>query len=151
MSSSSIVTDVSRFPLVVVTLPSEQVSDGDIDRFVEDQRALLARRDRHYVVADASNSVAFSAAHRRRLADWLEESESLALERSIGMGIVIANPIIRGAVTAVFWLKRPPMPTKLHATVSEAVATGIGALEVHGINVPQSARDMLLRERSASA
>lgn len=151
MTASSIVTDVRHFPLVLVTLPSKQVGDDDVSRFVNDQRALLARGERHYVVADATKSIAFSAPHRRRLADWLEESEPLAKELSIGMAIVIASPIIRGALTAVFWMKKPPMPTKLCATLDEAIAAAILTLADNGIDVPLSAHDLLPRASAASA
>jgi hypothetical protein len=42
---------------------------------------------------------------------------------------VLASPLVRGAVTAIFWLRPPPFATKTFERASEAFAYGKLSLE----------------------
>jgi hypothetical protein len=81
-----------------------------------------------------------NARERNMLADWLKTDAELMRETSAGVGFVIDSTLVRGALTAVFWLSNMPMPHRVHATLDDAVAVAIRELEVKGIGVPEPVR-----------
>lgn len=114
-------TDTSQYPLVAVTIPSQRVTDAEIMRFVEGQRELLARRTKHLVLCDARNASVLPATQRKLFGDWLKEAEEGTRRYTAGMAVVVDNALIRGALTAVLWVVEPACPTKVVATVDDAI------------------------------
>lgn len=119
--SGRIETDFSQAPLVSVTIPSQRVTDDEILRFIEGQRQLLARRTKCLVLVDARNGHVLPATQRKFFGDWLKESEAGTRRYIAGMAIVVDNALIRGALTAVLWLVEPACPTKIVATIDDAI------------------------------
>jgi len=142
---TTIVTDRRAMPLVMVTFPAHEVTDDDVRQFVEEQRALLHSGERYFSVTDASRAVALTARHRKTMGDWLGEAEELSKERVVGQAIVISNPIVRGALTAVFWIRKPAVPTKLFGDVGEAVAHAVEALRAEGFPITGEMRALAAR------
>ena len=133
---SGIRTDVSRWPLVVVTFPDRRVSDDEFRAFIDDQRAFVSRREPHVVIADVRHAKVISAAQRRPVAAWLAEAEPVSREFTLAMAIVVDNPMMRGGIAAVFWLKEPPVPTKAVGSMQEALDHVLGVLHEKGIAAP---------------
>ena len=48
------------------------------------------------------------------------------------MGFVIPSSLIRGTLTAVFWIAPMPMPTSVHETLEQALDWAITTLDKHG-------------------
>lgn len=149
--TSAIETDVSAFPIVVVRLPDRPVTDDDLRAFVADQRAMLGRRQRHAVIADASHARAISPVQRKILADWLEEAEPLNKKYTVCIAVVLDNALIRGAMTAVLWLKQPASPTKSFATLDEAAAWALEALRRANVEDLGAAEAFVARPRARRA
>lgn len=114
-------TDFSQMPLVSVTIPGQRVTDEEILRFIEGQRQLLARRTKHLVLVDARNGHVLPATQRKLFGDWLKESEAGTRRYTSGMAIIVDNALVRGALTAVLWVVEPACPTKIVATVDDAI------------------------------
>ena len=67
-------TDDSRFPLVVVTTLDQAVTDDELRRFIDGQRAQLARREKHLVPTDARRAKVFPPKQPHVFEKWLKES-----------------------------------------------------------------------------
>lgn len=141
---SSIVTDLRYLPLVVVSYPKGEVSDEDVAAFIQGQRDLLARRERFAVLTDARLAGVLKPNQRRMMADWLVESDEASQRCVAAMGIVVNNAMIRGALTAVLWIKQPAFPTKITTTLADSARYCISALEMEGIRVGPRTEDYLI-------
>ena len=132
---SRIRTDLSRWPLALVTFPDAQVSDEDIRLFVEEQRAMLMRKELHGVVTDARHARVIGPHQRRVLADWLTEAEPLNRRYTVALAVISDNALVRGAMTAVTWMKEPPVPMKPFATLREGSQYVLESLRRRGASV----------------
>jgi hypothetical protein len=133
VAKSLIETDVRSFPLMCVRMPNATLSDEDVRTFVIEQRNVLLRRERHAVLADATHARAVTPLQRKLLAEWLEEAEPLNRAYTVCIAVVINNALIRGAMTAVLWLKTPASPTKVFGTVEEAATWVLAELRRAGV------------------
>lgn len=131
--ASRILTDLSRWPLAIVTFPDLVVTDEDVRSFVDEQRAMLHRKEPHVVITDARKARVISPAQRKMLVDWLTEAEPLNKRYTLAMSIVIDSAIVRGALTAVMWMKEPPVPIKTYGSLREAGDHVLGVLRARGI------------------
>ena len=48
---------------------------------------------------------------------------------------------MRGALTAIFWVSRPPVPYRVFATLEEAIAHGVARCDAAKVEVPAAARE----------
>lgn len=83
---------------------------GDIDAAPEQQRAVLY---------DTPNSGTIDAARRRALAQVLEARMEKLGRITAGYVMVAPSPIVRGVLTAVFWISPPPYECRVVATEEE--------------------------------
>lgn len=143
-------TDLSRYPLVVVTIPGQRVADEEVLAFIQGQRDMLARRSKHLILCDARNAHVMPATQRKLFGDWLSESAEASGRFSVGMAIVVDNALIRGALTAVLWVREPACPTKAVATLDDGIAFLVECGERAGIpDVHASLMDAQRSRRSA--
>ena len=70
----------------------------------------------------------------------------LAGTASVGGAQVTPSSILRGLVTAIFWLKPPPTPALFVATREEAIVRGIEMLTAAG--APLSPHVLELRDET---
>src|SRR5690242_4440581 len=119
--------DEARFPLLTIAAIGEN-TDADVDaRLAFLGRHLDAGR-RFVVVFDTSGSYTLSATQRRRWSTWLHANDDRIRASVIGCAAVVTSAAVRGVFTSVFWLWRPPMPTVIVGTRSEADAWALGRL-----------------------
>lgn len=133
MSDTRITTDLSAWPLVLVTMPPEAPTDTDVLRCIDDQRAMLQRREKHALLCDARHAIPMPATQRRLWAEWLAESEPLSKRYTIAMAVVASSSLIRGALTAVTWLRKPSVELVVHATMADGAAACLHALRAAGV------------------
>ena len=112
-------TDLSHYPVVVVTIPRLRVPDADVLAFIDGQREMLGRRTPHVLMCDARAGHVMPATQRKMFGDWLKEAEPATRRYTAGMAIIVDNGLIRGALTAVLWVVEPACPTKAVATWAE--------------------------------
>jgi hypothetical protein len=94
---------------------------------------MLARRTKHLMLCDARSGHVMPATQRRLFGDWLSESSEASGRYTVGMAIVVDNALIRGALTAVLWVREPSCPTKAVATVDDGIAFLVECGERAGI------------------
>lgn len=112
-------SDKSQWPLLI-TYPIGEATDDDIEQYLEDQAQALARNAPHVVIMDASRGKAMGAAHRRRISQWVKDNaEALGTYRK-GLAFVSASTVVRGILTATYWLFPPPYPYKVFSDPDRA-------------------------------
>jgi len=73
---------------------------------------------------------------RRRTAEWLRQIEPQMRESCLGSCNLVSSPIIRGVMTALYWIFTPPVPQAFPAREAEALAwcqerlRGAGTIDV---------------------
>ncbi len=113
--------DDRYFPLVVNTIP-ERIQAEHLPAFFAKTEAILRRRQPYVTISDVTACRELpNAMVRKALADWSKEFDPLMKQYSAGSAIVITSPLVRGGLTALFWLAPPPYPQQVVATLNEAV------------------------------
>ncbi len=113
--------DDRYFPLVVYALPARLDSEF-VDDFTSKVDRLLRRGEPHVVVVDLLRLRELpSPLVRRALGDWVNANRSMVKELALAAAVVVGSPILRGGLTALFWIAPPPHPMEVVATPREAV------------------------------
>ena len=81
-----------------------------------------------------------SPKQRATIAEWTKRIEPLVRSYSKGHAVVVDNALVRGAMTAVSWLHKTPVPEAFFTRYDEAVDWCIGQLEKSAIVVPAALR-----------
>jgi hypothetical protein len=113
--------DDTAFPLLLVRFGpdwTQQEFDGYLGWYL----ARLRRRQRLAIVFDATQARAPSAVERRQQADFLREHEALLKLHCVGAAFAISSTVIRGALTAIFWIQPPVYEHTVVSTVAEGTS-----------------------------
>lgn len=113
--------DDSARPLLVLRFGADWGSD-EFQRYLDWYRSQLARKQRFAAVFDATRARAPSAVERRLQAEFIRDTEPMMRAHCAGLAFAISSPIIRGALTAIFWVQPPVYTHTVVPTVSEATA-----------------------------
>jgi len=112
--------DLDQWPVVVVHWPSE-LSIDDVNAHFEEILDLASKRETVGIVVDMTASGMPPASLRRHAAQRLREVYGVAGRRVAGVAHVITSPLVRGLLTAVYWLSPPPFSTVVVKTRPEAI------------------------------
>jgi hypothetical protein len=119
-TTGRVTLDESLRPLLVLTFHGE-VGPHELDRHLEALAATLRRGTEPCVlVYDAMNATMPSAAQRKRQAEWIREHTAMLRQKTIASVFAIGSSLLRGAITAIFWVQ--PAPTRTHVVSSRAEA-----------------------------
>ncbi len=131
-SSKAIEVSFVRKPLIVVRFVGSP-TDAEFREYL----ALLERNLQDSIARGATTAIAIdataqpnaiSAAQRRTQADWIRSHYHSLATACVGTAFVAPTAILRGIITAVFWMQRLPYPYAVVATLSEAEAWCAGQL-----------------------
>ncbi len=113
--------DDSAWP-IVVSRASGESTDEDMAGYLLMGERLLARRQPHVLIVDATAGRSLNSVHRKMVAEW-NSRYSVALRRyRVGLVLVTPSALLRGMVTAIYWVSPAPFPYQPVATLEEAVA-----------------------------
>lgn len=104
--------------------------DGETRRI----RALLSQRDalaprKAIIIVDGSVSLMPPAEARNIQRRWFTDNHDLLRLVTHEMGFVLPNALLRGFMSAVFYLSSPPVPMITHGSLDEAVQWAIRKAE----------------------
>ncbi len=120
------------------------MDDAVLDRVFEAFERVFERRAKFACIIDLSEaSVLPGARERRRVADWLERIAARQKLYNLGSAHVIRSVAVRGALTAVHWMFRPPTPQAYFAEPHEAFDWCVERLRAEGVAI--SPESMALR------
>ncbi len=121
--------DVTHAPIYIARLPRVS-DDGDLIQYFAALEPFLLKHTRPYVFITDTTFVTSATATQRRI---VAESDIRLREHDAkwcaGVAIVAKTALVRGAVTAVYWISPPVYPYRVVATLSEGIVWGHAQLE----------------------
>jgi hypothetical protein len=118
---TAIVIEEARPGILFVAYPKEHTL-AEWEAHTADIIAALKRGKRFALISDTIGSAPPDASERRLIADSFEQYEDLWKKHCVGGAAIVSSQLIRGAMTALQWLRPPPFPTANFATRDEAFA-----------------------------
>lgn len=114
--------DTTMWPIVVVTPPLTPMTHELVERFKVEWTDLLNHRTERYVcINDLSHAPSMPPAQRRSMTDWMNENERNLAAQCCATAMVFDSMLMRGALTAMLWMFRPPYPTEVFKTREDAL------------------------------
>jgi hypothetical protein len=113
--------DESRAPLYVMKFPAS-TTDEDLLACC-DAREVWAERARYPVtwVVDMSSVRSVTPRQRQMFGAHLGRMDKHNFSYNRGASLIVPNAVVRGMVTAAFWIKPPRFPHRLFATRAEGL------------------------------
>jgi hypothetical protein len=141
--------DTREWPIIIWESPERRLPDAApaeaLDYLVELMRA-TPPGVKTFSLTDLSRvKEAPPASQRKYAANHMERTRALQRRVCAGSAIVVTSAIVRGVITAVFWLKPPPVISKMVASREEGLRFGIDLLAAAAPPLPQNLRE--LRDR----
>jgi hypothetical protein len=112
--------EVERKGAIVWAVPPTHATNDEVDRVLAQLAAELRVGVPYVLIFDLTRSALPTAVQRRKLTAHMRDNAEKIRRWVRGIGIVCPNPLMRGAVTAIFWVAPPPVPHHLFATCKEA-------------------------------
>jgi hypothetical protein len=129
------------WPIILVEFPEEKVPDAALHSVLAYLESLLneaARtRQKVFVITDLTRMREVTPASQRQYTgEWNKRTFALSKAAGVGGATVTPSSILRGIITAVFWLQPPATPSFAVSTKHEAMLKGIEMLEAEKILLP---------------
>jgi hypothetical protein len=135
------------FPLLIGIAPERY--DAAAVQGMHDAFEPYYRRGQRYALLSIQprGSVAPGAKERKMLMDWVGSPRVLeyASRLCVGAAAVVDGAMMRGALTAVLWVWKPPFPLHAAATVSEGIDHCVQRLVAAGVPLPAHAPELQIR------
>jgi hypothetical protein len=111
-----------------------------ITDFIESE-ARLQRRG--IMIVDMSRAEALRAGQRRMASDWMKKNNQRFKHVAIGTALIIASSLVRGVLTALFWVTPMDMPYEIFSNLDDAVRWAIKRFDAERVPVPARLRQDL--------
>ncbi|MCA9685015.1 MAG: hypothetical protein KC457_22725 [Myxococcales bacterium] len=116
------VTDYEPIRLMIQT---EITTDDNLRRYLEQQtrvhQRLLAEGRRYVAVVDCSMGTRISPLQRKMYAEWLQENDEALRATLEGAAFIMPSALVRGALTAIFWVARLHAPHTVHRQLDDGL------------------------------
>jgi hypothetical protein len=125
----------SAWPVVLVDCP-ERLSRETVTTLADAFDRIFDRREKFAVMVDTSRVRHVpDAPWRKAMAEWMNDEAFKAKQSryNVGSANVLRSAPMRGALTALNWLWKPPTPQGYPADLLEAVDWCIARLGEHGV------------------
>ena len=128
------------WPIVVSTIIGKEHSEETLREAYGAWTGYMERGP-HVLIMDMTRGTAgATAAQRARVAAWIEQNEPLLRARKqLAHVMVMDSPVMRGIVTAVFWLRPAANPHYTARTLNEAVDIALRCLREAGLRIDPEA------------
>lgn len=111
--------DLERWPIAVCRAYGES-TDDDLRAYTGRLSELLAREQRHVLIVDASGAKTLKGTHRQMVAEWNKANAEKLAKYRVGLVLVTRSAVLRGMITAVYWVFTPPFPYKAVDSIDSA-------------------------------
>jgi hypothetical protein len=122
-------------PLIIARLWGA-LTDDEFRSYLRGYDEIMARGRPVVVIIDARRVEPASASQRKIQADWLIARDADIRKLLLGMAFVLASPIVRAIITAVFWIKPLPCPHTVKASLHDAHEWASSVCARQGIALP---------------
>lgn len=107
------------WPIVVMRVHDE-FTMSDVEQMIRAFQRAFEREGKFVTWMDARDVPKVPApATRRAVAEWMRSIEAQMQEHCVGSCNLIRSPIIRGVITAIYWIYTPPVPQGVPANEEE--------------------------------
>lgn len=121
-SSQDLVSYLQRNRGVVWLTPPLTLGPGVIEELLTELETQLRSGVRYVLIFDLTHAAIPNAMQRQKLAAHVRDNEQ-DIRRSVrSVGVVHTSPLVRGIVTAIFWVSPPPVPYRFFTTREEAAS-----------------------------
>lgn len=114
--------DATRWPVLVISRLSAEISDEAMlasmaasDRIIDERNSVFS------VVLDNRLAGGMNAKQRKMIAEHAAKRAEFSKRMCKGTAFVFESPVMRGILTAIFWLRPADVPTRVFADLGEAV------------------------------
>jgi hypothetical protein len=126
------------WPIVVTAFPEKRVPDATLQSVLGHIEWVMVeavkRREKLFFITDLTAMREITPASQRQFtAEWIKRNADLSRASSVGGATVTPSSILRGIITALYWLQPPPTPAFPAATRHEAMLRGIERLEAERV------------------
>jgi hypothetical protein len=112
--------DDSQWPLLVVTYPADPPLEDVVSVFSEVD-AFYKRNSDHFAwVVDASRVQHTEAKARKATSEHEARSKDHMRQFNCGTAFIIKSTLVRGILTAIFWLAPPAYPYEIFSDLASA-------------------------------
>ncbi len=103
-----------------VTFDGPHTDAEFVEYLAESSRHARIRTRRVAVLIDARKGAAMNARQRKQQADWQRVNDRVLRENTAGTAFVVSNSVVRGLLTAIFWLQPLPHEHLVTQSMEEA-------------------------------
>jgi hypothetical protein len=138
----------SDWPVMLMEFPEKVVPDSALHSCLAYFEQLLKRAkgagEKTYTITDLSRMYHLAPASQRKyVAEWMASTLPLQRIASLGGANITPSTILRGLITAIYWVSPPPMPSVFVATRREAYAEAVKAFDAAGVPLRSELRAAL--------
>jgi hypothetical protein len=141
--SAAVVVDTRHEPIVISTwfgAPNTALVERYFDWLGETLGGFAATKTGYGLINDASDAGRPDPMVRRLLAERGDVVSAESVHLMLGSYTVISNPLVRGVMTALSWVRRGSWQTTLAASCAEAIAGLHATFEQQGQRFPAQLR-----------
>lgn len=133
------------WPLFVTVMPAN-ASMAELKSYFAHVDTLYGRRERFATLVETSAVRSIpSAAERKFIADYQNETLDKIQQYNVFTATVVPSPLIRGSMTAIRWLFKPPNEQVTVGTFGEGLTLCVDKLKADGVVVPVPLQQLALR------
>jgi hypothetical protein len=135
---ASLIVDDSHGALYIATwfgAPNDRVVTRYFDWFDRTVGRHLRDKAPFVLITDALDTARPTPSARKLIAERTDAMPAFG-ELNVGNYLVLSNPLVRGAITAMQWISRKPWTSVMVGTLQEALARGLGDLARAGARRP---------------
>lgn len=121
MNVHGIVLDFRAWPILQVTPPPYSVSDDALMEYIAVHRQLVhSRKSPYALILDLRNIGHMAGNQRKKLSGSLGGDKAELVATCTCTALVFSSPMLRGMLSAVFWLFKPAYPVKVLPDLASA-------------------------------
>jgi hypothetical protein len=114
--------DLSSWPVIVIA-PENGLTVEKILEFLEVYSDIIrSRSERFATLVDLRKCANLPPRQRRILTDGMKRNKQFNMQYCVGTAMVFNSTIIRGVLTALFWIFKPEHATKVFKNFEEAMS-----------------------------
>jgi hypothetical protein len=137
----------STWPVVQIAF-TDASSDEHFAWVLAQFEGLFARRARYIFLIDATKATRIpSASARNTIGKWQNDHQDDSKRWCAGGVILVASALVRGAVTAMSWVHKPPVKQYFAPTRKDGVEWCLKTADEAGLTVSAAARLLLQSAR----
>ncbi len=113
--------DVSRWPFVLIAPPRAVTNEEMLWSFVDFSMAIAKRMEPHGLLLDLrSNDAGITPYQRKMMTESIKPGPDNIAPGGVGVAMVFNSALLKGMLRAIFWIAKPPQPTRAFDNMKEA-------------------------------